>query len=64
MIRSASKYDNGKGKSGQYSYDAATAKISFQSGPWEGYFGKLLGPDKIGLASRDNGHYGTSCNLK
>lgn len=60
-IISASQYGNGKGKRGSYSM-SNDGKLSFTSGPWEGYFGKVLGPDKIGLASRDNGYYGTTCD--
>lgn len=62
-IINASQYGNGKGKRGSYSL-SGDGKLSFSSGPWEGYFGKMLGPGKIGLASRDNGYYGTICDRK
>ena len=52
------------GKTGESRHDPKTHKIEFRSGPWEGYYGGVLGPRRIGLASRSGGHYGTVCDLK
>lgn len=54
----------GNGKSGNYTYDARTRKISFQSGPWAGFYGGRLGSGKIGISSRPGGSYNTVCDLK
>lgn len=62
-IIDAGQYGNGAGKKGRYS-TGGDGKLTFESGPWAGYFGKVLGPGKIGLASRDNGYYGTTCDRK
>ena len=59
-----SQYSGRDGKKGNYAFDAASGKINFKSGSWSGYYGKLLGPGRIGISSRDNGYYGTSCDLK
>lgn len=52
------------GKTGESRHDPKTHKIEFRSGPLEGYYGGVLGPRKIGLASRPGGYYGTVCDLK
>ena len=62
-ITSGSTYA-GKGKSGRYTYDPRTHKISFQSGPWAGSYGERLEPGKIGISSRPGGFYNTTCDLK
>lgn len=54
----------GNGKAGDLTYDPQTGKISFQSGPWAGFYGKRLGSGKIGISSRPGGSYNTSCDLK
>lgn len=54
----------GNGKTGVYAYDPQTRNISFQSGPWAGFYGKRLEPGKIGISSRPGGFYSTSCDLK
>jgi hypothetical protein len=64
VIKGGNEYSDRSGKSGRYNFDAATGKITFQSGGFSGYFGKLLGPAKIGLSSRDGGFYGTVCDMK
>jgi hypothetical protein len=64
VIKSASQYADASGKTGNYSYDPATRKIVFQSGPWAGSYGEKLGSGKIGVSSRPGGYYGTTCDLK
>ena len=64
IVRSKTEYEDRSGKTGSYSFDPATGKLTFKSGAWAGYFGKVFSPTKIGLASRDNGYYGTTCDLK
>ncbi len=64
VIKSPSEYADRNGKTGRYTHDPATGKLRFESGAWGGYFGKVLGPTKIGLSSRDGGYSGTVCDLK
>ncbi len=64
VINSDSQYADRNGKTGEYRHDPKTHKIEFRSGPWEGYYGGVLGPRKIGLSSRPGGYYGTVCDLK
>ncbi len=64
IIKNESQYADRNGKPGSYAYDSKTQEIVFESGPWAGYYGKSLGPGKIGIASRPGGYYGTVCDLK
>jgi hypothetical protein len=64
VIKSDSEYADRNGKTGEYRHDPKTHKIEFRSGPWEGFYGGVLGPRKIGLASRPGGYYATVCDLK
>ncbi len=64
VIKSDSLYANRQGKTGQYQLDPKTKKIVFNSGPWEDFYGGVLGPGKIGLSSRPGGFYNTVCDLK
>ena len=54
----------GNGKPGSYSFDAASQKIQFTSGPWAGMYGARLAPGKIGVSSRPGGSYMTTCDLQ
>lgn len=63
-IVDGTQYSDRNGKKGDYAFDPGSSKISFKSGSWSGYYGKLLGSGRIGIASRDNGYYGTTCDLK
>ena len=64
VIRSAAEYADRNGASGRYSYDAASAKIVFESGPWAGNYGARLGPGKIGVSSRPGAFYYATCDRK
>ncbi|MBI3147692.1 MAG: hypothetical protein HYZ17_04190 [Betaproteobacteria bacterium] len=64
VIKSASRYADRKGKTGEYTYDAKSGEIRFPSGPWEGFYGAQLRAGKIGIASRPGGSYNTICDLK
>jgi hypothetical protein len=63
-LRDGSTYVDRAGKSGSYSFDAASGRIAFSSGSLEGQFSKLLKPGKFGLASSPTGQFYTVCNLK
>lgn len=62
VIRNGSQYSNDKGSAGTYQYDAASGQLTFQSGPWEGFYGTNLGPGKLGLSSRPGGSPNTLCD--
>lgn len=64
VIKDATHYADRQGKTGVYAYDPKSGEIAFESGSWEGYFGKNLGPGRIGIASRRGTYYGTTCDLK
>ncbi|CAG1003526.1 hypothetical protein BURK2_03222 [Burkholderiales bacterium] len=64
VIKSASRYADRNGKTGEYTYDAKSGQIRFPSGPWEGFYGAQLRAGKIGIASRPGGSYNTICDLK
>lgn len=64
VIKSASRYADRNGKSGDYTYDPKSGEIRFPSGPWGGFYGAQLRPGKIGIASRPGGSYNTICDLK
>ncbi len=63
-ISSSTQYANSSGKTGRYGIDGSTGKIVFQSGPFEGQFGKKLGPGKFGISSDEDGFFATTCNLE
>lgn len=63
-IRSASEYADRNGAVGRYRYDAGSAKIVFESGPWAGNYGARLGPGKIGVSSRPDGFYYATCDRR
>lgn len=63
-IRDGSQYVDRAGKSGSYSFDAASGRITFSSGSLSGQHSKLLKPGKFGLASSPTGQFYTVCNLK
>lgn len=62
-IRSASTYTDVEGKSGNYSFDPATQRVTFSSGSFEGTYAKLLPHDTIGMASKPNSFFATTCQL-
>jgi len=62
VIRSGSQYADGNGTAGSYRYDAGSGRITFQSGPWGGFYGTALEPGKIGISSRPGGFSNTVCN--
>ncbi len=64
VIKSATRYADRYGKTGEYTFDRRSGEIRFPSGPWEGFYGALLRPGKIGIASRSGGSYNTICDLK
>ncbi len=64
VIKNMSEYTSSGGKVGKYAYDPATDEVVFESGAWSGFFGKKLGPAKIGISSRRGGFYNTVCDLK
>lgn len=63
-IRDGSQYTDRAGKTGSYSFDAASGRITFSSGSLAGQYSKLLKPGKFGLASSPTGQYYTVCNLR
>jgi hypothetical protein len=63
-IRDGSEYVDRAGKSGSYSFDAASGRITFSSGSLAGQYSKLLKPGKFGLASSPTGQFYTVCNLR
>jgi hypothetical protein len=63
-IRSASEYADRNGATGRYRFDAGSAKIVFESGPWAGNYGARLGPGKIGVSSRPDGFYYATCDRR
>jgi hypothetical protein len=63
VIRDGSNYTDKGGKAGTYSYDAATQRITFQSGPQQGTYSKYMSAGKIGLSSREGGAFNVVCNL-
>lgn len=64
VVRSSTRYADRNGQAGTYAFDPSTQQITFTSGPWAGYYGKLLAPGKIGLSSRPGAYYGTVCDLE
>lgn len=54
----------GNGKAGDYTFSPENGRITFSSGPWAGFYGKLLGPTKIGISSRPGGSSNTVCDRK
>jgi hypothetical protein len=62
VIRNGSQYADGDGNSGSYTYDAASGRIQWTSGPWGGFYGTKLGPGKIGISSRPGGFSNTTCD--
>jgi len=63
-IKNGKQYVNSAGKSGNYSYDAGTSQIVFETGPLEGMYGRRISASKIGLTSRKGGPANTVCDLK
>jgi hypothetical protein len=58
------KYANEQGTSGEFQA-ISSDEISFVTGPWEGFFGRILGLDKIGLTSRTaQSTYYMTCDLE
>lgn len=51
-FKAGGQYANAQGKAGAYGFDAASGRLTFTSGPWEGFFGRLLPGGKIGLSSK------------
>ena len=64
VIQSPTEYADRNGKKGTYTFDAESGAIEFKTGAWEGFYGKLLGPRKIGISSRRGGSSNTICDLK
>jgi hypothetical protein len=64
VIKSDTEYADRNGKTGTYEFDAKTGRFVFKTGAWEGFYGKLLGPRKIGITSRPGGSANTICDLK
>lgn len=64
VIKDASTYADRNGKTGTYTFEAATARIVFKTGPWEGQFGKRLKPRKVGVSSRPGGPSNVICDLE
>lgn len=58
------RYTVGNGSAGSFDFDPKSAAIRFKSGTWEGYYGKVLGPGRIGVSSRPGGFYATTCDRK
>ena len=46
-------YANEQGKQGRYTIGQG-GQIAFVSGPWAGFYAKVLGPGKVGLTSKPN----------
>ena len=64
VIKSDTEYADRNGKKGTYEFDPKTGRFVFKTGAWEGFYGKLLGPRKIGITSRPGGSANTICDLK
>lgn len=48
------RYSNAEGKAGAYTLDGGSGRIAFTSGPWAGFFGRVLPDGKVGLSSQPN----------
>jgi hypothetical protein len=64
QIRSATQYADKAGTAGAYSYDAASKRLTFQTGPLVGQRAEYLEAGKIGLSSKPAGFFDMVCNLK
>jgi hypothetical protein len=59
------RYANEQGKVGVYSYNAGNGRMAFTSGPWSGFFGKVLAGGRIGLTSKpDASFYQMTCDRR
>ncbi|MFN2383452.1 MAG: hypothetical protein ABR559_04215 [Gemmatimonadota bacterium] len=62
VIVNGSQYRNEQGTTGSFTHDPASGQITFQSGPWAGFYGTSLEPGKIGISSRPGGFSNTVCD--
>lgn len=63
-ILSASRYSNAQGVTGNYSIDNG-GKIAFNTGPWAGYYGRVLAGGRIGLtSSASSNFYQMTCDRR
>lgn len=50
-FRAGNAYANDKGVAGVYAFDPATANVDFTTGPWEGFYGRVLKDGDVGMTS-------------
>ena len=56
-ILGGGRYANAQGVTGRYSYDAASRRLRFSGGPWDGYGGRVLDGGRIGLSADVNSSF-------
>lgn len=62
-FRGPGQYANEQGSAGAYAMNGVD--ITFTSGPWEGFYGRVLPDGRVGLSSRPNaGSYYMTCERK
>ncbi|HEY0036492.1 MAG TPA: hypothetical protein VGB66_07370 [Longimicrobium sp.] len=61
-IHSGTQYSINGGARGTYSVDARTGHLRFQTGSWREMRGRVLRPGQIGVTTRTDEFYGTTCD--
>lgn len=64
IVKSPSAYTDIEGVAGTYSYVSATQMITFQSGTFKGSYAKYLENYTIGLSSKPDTFFATTCDLQ
>jgi hypothetical protein len=64
IIRNGATYSDNKGVAGEYKFDRSTQLIKFWSGTFAGNYAKYLRPGRIGLSSKPDTFFATTCDLK
>lgn len=64
VIHEGGTYADRAGQTGRFSFDSASAVITFSSGSLAGQYSKRLGPGKFGLSSVAAKNFSVVCNLR
>jgi hypothetical protein len=61
-FNAGSSYANEQGAAGAYAFDPATANIDFTTGPWAGFYGRVLADGDVGMTGKpDRSFFAMTC---